>query len=124
MSEYHEPVEELDDGVRDMHRALVSLKEEIEAADWYAQRMSRCADAELRRILAHNLREEMEHAAMLLEWVRRASPEWDGRLRKVLFTGVPLGVEAAHEKTGVEHDGSAGTAGAGLGVGSLKGGTP
>jgi hypothetical protein len=124
MSEYHEPVDELDDRVRDMHRALVSLKEEIEAADWYAQRLSRCTDADLRCILTHNLREEMEHAAMLLEWVRRVSPEWDGRLRKVLFTSVPLGVELEHAKPDGDTDGRAGAVGAGLGVGSLKRGTP
>jgi ferritin-like protein len=93
MSEYHEPVEELDAVVRDMHRAIVSLTEELEAADWYAQRVARCTDPELKRILAHNMNEEMEHAALLIEWLRRRSPEWDGRLRQVLFTTVPLGHE-------------------------------
>jgi ferritin-like protein len=124
MSEYHEPVEELDDRVRDMHRALVSLKEEIEAADWYAQRMARCADPELKRILEHNLREEVEHAAMLLEWVRRASPDWDGRLRQVLFTKVPLGIAAEHAAPEGRPASPASADGAGLGVGPMKGGTP
>jgi hypothetical protein len=125
MSEYHEPVEELDDRVRDMHRALVSLTEELEATDWYAQRIARCADADLRRILAHNMNEEMEHAAMLIEWLRRVSPEWDGRLRKVLFTNAPLGFEL--DGNGDAGDGPGekqGRSGMGLGVGSLKRSAP
>jgi ferritin-like protein len=119
MSEYHEPVEELDDGVRDMHRALVSLTEEIEAADWYAQRQARCADPDLKRILEHNMNEEMEHAAMLVEWLRRTSPAWNERLRKFLFTTRALGHEA--EET---PDAVAMSSGVGLGVGSLKRSTP
>jgi ferritin-like protein len=123
MSEYHEPVEELDDRVRDMHRALVSLTEELEAADWYAQRIARATDPDLRRILAHNMNEEMEHAAMLIEWLRRVSPEWDGRLRKVLFTSAPLGFEHDDraENGAAEEQGRSGT---GLGVGSLKRSAP
>jgi ferritin-like protein len=116
MSEYHEPVEELDDRARDMHRALVSLTEEVEAADWYAQRASRCVDADLRRILEHNLHEEIEHAAMLLEWLRRTSPDWDSRLRKVLFTSVPLGVESRASEAAPSAPNAIG-----LGVGALKG---
>jgi uncharacterized protein len=119
MSEYHEPVEELDDRVRDMHRALVSLTEEVEAADWYAQRLSRCADPDLKRILQHNKNEEVEHASMLIEWLRRTSPEWDARLRRFLFTERPLGQEA---EAGSETAGSARPerSGVGLGIGSLK----
>jgi uncharacterized protein len=123
MSEYHEPVEELDDRVRDMHRALVSLTEELEAADWYAQRIARAVDPDLRRILAHNMNEEMEHAAMLIEWLRRVSPEWDGRLRKVLFTTAPLGFELDdHADDGAAEE--RGRSGIGLGVGSLKRSAP
>jgi ferritin-like protein len=124
MSEYHEPVEELDDRVRDMHRALVSLTEELEAADWYAQRVARCADADLRRILTHNMNEEMEHAAMLIEWLRRVSPEWDVRLRKVLFTTAPLGFELDEKGAPGDAALAAGGPGLGLGLGSLKRSVP
>ena len=68
---YHEPMEELNDKVRDMHRAIVSLMEELEAVDFYNQRASVCKDPELTSILEHNRDEEKEHAAMLLEWIRR-----------------------------------------------------
>lgn len=122
MSEYHEPVEELDERVRDMHRAIISLTEELEAADWYAQRISRCTDAELKRILEHNKNEEMEHASMIIEWLRRNSPEWDERLRQFLFTERPLGYEADGEH-GAPGSGAAGHSGVGLGVGSLERGS-
>ena len=67
---YHEPVEELSDEVRDMHRAIVSLMEELEAVDWYNQRAAACKDPVLKKILEHNRDEEKEHAAMTLEWLR------------------------------------------------------
>jgi len=87
---YHEPVEELKAETRDMHRAIVSLMEELEAVDWYNQRMDACADDELRAILKHNRDEEKEHAAMVLEWIRRRDPAFDRELRDWLFTGKPL----------------------------------
>ncbi len=68
---YKERAEDLRDETRDLHRAIESLKEELEAVDWYNQRVDVVADAELRAILAHNRDEEKEHAAMLLEWIRR-----------------------------------------------------
>ena len=83
---YHEPVDELTDKTRDMQRAIISLMEELEAVDWYNQRVDACQDAELRRILAHNRDEEKEHAAMVLEWIRRQDPTFDKELRDVLFT--------------------------------------
>lgn len=83
---YHEPTEELTDNVRDMHRAIESLMEEFEAVDWYAQRVSACKNKELKEILQHNADEEKEHAAMLLEWIRRHDPKVDENLRKYLFT--------------------------------------
>ena len=83
---YHEPYEKLDDETRDVHRAVVSLMEELEAVDWYNQRVRVCKDPELRAILAHNRDEEMEHAAMVLEWIRRKSPRFDKELRDFLFT--------------------------------------
>jgi hypothetical protein len=81
MTEYHEPAEELDARTRDLHRALASLKEEIEAVDWYAQRVARASSPELKQVLQHNLNEEIEHASMTLEWLRRECPEWDTTLR-------------------------------------------
>ncbi|HDZ56453.1 MAG TPA: ferritin [Pseudomonas xinjiangensis] len=87
---YHEPVTELSDETRDMHRAIVSLMEELEAVDWYNQRMDSCKDEELRGLLKHNRDEEKEHAAMVLEWIRRRDPEFDEQLRKYLFKDADL----------------------------------
>ncbi|WP_304639177.1 encapsulin-associated ferritin-like protein [Pseudomonas sp.] len=87
---YHEPVSELSAETRDMHRAIVSLMEELEAVDWYNQRMDACQDDELRGLLKHNRDEEKEHAAMALEWIRRRDPEFDEQLRKYLFKDANL----------------------------------
>lgn len=83
---YHEPIEELSDQTRDMHRAIESLMEELEAVDWYNQRVDACRDPELKKILAHNRDEEKEHAAMVLEWIRRRDPKFDKELKDWLFT--------------------------------------
>ena len=83
---YHEPVAELSDQTRDMHRAIVSLMEELEAVDWYNQRADACKDPELKAILAHNRDEEKEHAAMVLEWIRRRDPAFSAHLKDFLFT--------------------------------------
>ncbi len=90
---YHEPFDKLSDSTRDMHRAITSLMEELEAVDWYNQRVDACNDDELRAILAHNRDEEKEHAAMVLEWIRRQDPTFDRELRDFLFTDKPI----AHE---------------------------
>ncbi|HHJ12261.1 MAG TPA: ferritin [Chromatiales bacterium] len=87
---YHEPINELSDDTRDMHRAIVSLMEELEAVDWYNQRVDACSDPELKAILAHNRDEEKEHAAMLLEWIRRRDSRMDSELRDYLFTDKPI----------------------------------
>lgn len=87
---YHEPVTELSEETRDMHRAIVSLMEELEAADWYNQRAEACKDAELKAILMHNRDEEKEHAAMLLEWIRRQDPAFSKNLKDYLFTEKPI----------------------------------
>src|SRR5918992_2984464 len=95
---YHEPIEELSDATRDMHRAIVSLMEELEAADWYNQRVDACKDPDLKAILEHNRDEEKEHAAMVLEWIRRKDPSFDAKLREYLFTeGSIVGRERAAE---------------------------
>jgi ferritin-like protein len=114
---YHEPVERLGDQVMDRHRAIVSLMEELEAVDWYDQRVDAAADAELRAILAHNRDEEKEHAAMTLEWLRRHDARWDEQLRNYLFTKKPIleveeSIDAAEEGE-TPGDGS-------LGIGSLR----
>jgi len=83
---YHEPIDELSAETRDMHRAIQSLMEELEAVDWYNQRVDACQDKELAAILAHNRDEEKEHAAMLLEWIRRRDVKFDGELKDYLFT--------------------------------------
>lgn len=83
---YHEPVGELSAKTRDMHRAVSSLMEEMEAVDWYNQRVDACNDPELKRILEHNRDEEKEHAAMTIEWIRRHDPVFDKELREYLFT--------------------------------------
>ncbi|HLD16933.1 MAG TPA: encapsulin-associated ferritin-like protein [Coxiellaceae bacterium] len=82
---YHEPIPELSDETRDMHRAITSLIEELEAVDWYNQRMDACKDEELKKILEHNRDEEKEHAAMVLEWIRRRDPHFDKELKETLF---------------------------------------
>ena len=82
---YHEPVEELSEATRDMHRAIESLMEELEAVDWYNQRVDACKDKKLAAILAHNRDEEIEHAAMVLEWLRRNNKVFDEQLRRFLF---------------------------------------
>jgi uncharacterized protein len=87
---YHEPVEELSDESRDMHRAIVSLMEELEAVDWYQQRVDAAKDEDLKNILAHNRDEEKEHAAMILEWIRRKDARFDKELRDYLFTDKPI----------------------------------
>jgi ferritin-like protein len=87
---YHEPVEELSAATRDMHRAIVSLMEELEAVDWYNQRAEACADAELQAIIEHNRDEEKEHASMLLEWIRRHDARLSQELKEYLFTEKPI----------------------------------
>lgn len=87
---YHEPVEQLSTKTRDMHRAIVSLMEELEAVDWYNQRVDACSDPDLKAILAHNRDEEKEHAAMVLEWIRRSDPGFDKELRDYLFTDTQI----------------------------------
>jgi hypothetical protein len=87
---YHEPLDELSDETRDMHRAIISLMEELEAVDWYNQRVDACKDDELRAILAHNRDEEKEHASMVLEWIRRHDKRFAKELRDYLFTKKPI----------------------------------
>jgi hypothetical protein len=86
----HEQEKELRPETVEMHRAIVSLIEELEAVDWYQQRVDACRDPELKAILAHNRDEEKEHAAMVLEWIRRNDPRFSKELKDYLFTDKPL----------------------------------
>ncbi|MFN4263140.1 MAG: encapsulin-associated ferritin-like protein [Thioalkalivibrionaceae bacterium] len=95
---YHEPVEELGTETREMHRAIVSLMEELEAVDWYQQRIDGCRDPELKAILAHNRDEEIEHAAMVLEWIRRHNDVFDRELKENLWS------DKDYTKTSHHHD--------------------
>ena len=88
---FHEDPKDLSDETKDMHRSIVSLMEELEAVDWYNQRVDACKDPELKKILAHNRDEEKEHAAMALEWIRRQDPVLDKELRESLFTEGEIG---------------------------------
>jgi hypothetical protein len=83
---YHEPLDKLSPATQDLHRAIVSLQEELEAADWYRQRADACGDEALKAILLHNMREEIEHASMILEWLRRNNADFEQHLRTYLFT--------------------------------------
>ena len=82
----HEPADELSAETIDYHRAMVSLMEELEAVDWYNQRVDATSDESLAKVLAHNRDEEKEHASMVLEWIRRHDPKFDEHLRTYLFT--------------------------------------
>lgn len=93
---YHEPLDQLSPKTKDMHRALVSLQEELEAVDWYQQRADASSDEELKGILLHNMREEVEHACMVLEWLRRNSDDFAKQLKIYLFTDKPI-LEAEEE---------------------------
>ncbi|MEE4239992.1 MAG: encapsulin-associated ferritin-like protein [Desulfopila sp.] len=83
---YHEQIDKLSSTAKDMHRAIMSLMEEMEAVDWYDQRIEVCRDKELKAILEHNRDEEKEHAAMILEWIRRHDKAFDKELKDYLFS--------------------------------------
>ncbi|MDX1631741.1 MAG: ferritin-like domain-containing protein [Thermoanaerobaculia bacterium] len=117
-SQYHEPYDLLSDETRNMHRAIVSLMEELEAIDWYQQRIEACTDDDLKAILLHNKHEEVEHALMSLEWIRRHLPKLDEEARDYLFTEGPI--VRLEEQVSEEHGGDE-VAGS-LGIGSLRGG--
>ena len=122
----HEPEALLSPETIDRHRALTSLQEELEAADWYDQRVDATTDSELAAILAHNRDEEKEHAMMLLEWLRRHDPVLDGHMRTYLFTEGAL-TEIESQSDGGSGDGGSGDGGSGdggsgsLGLGDMRG---
>lgn len=122
----HEAEERLRVETIDKHRALTSMMEELEAVDWYDQRVDAATDPELKEILAHNRDEEKEHFVMTLEWYRRRDPKMSEELQARLFTGGSIVAQEAAEKDGgepAEGGVSGASAGGGsLGIGSLKGG--
>jgi ferritin-like protein len=117
-AELHEGAEVLRPATLERHRAIVSLMEELEAVDWYDQRIDASQDDELRAILEHNRDEEKEHAAMALEWLRRHDPALDHYLREYLFTEGPIAAREAAVKNG---NGAAASRQS-LGIGNLRGG--
>ena len=118
---YHEPIELLSERSKNMHRAIVSLKEELEAVDWYQQRAEASNDAELTAVLIHNKNEEIEHAMMTLEWLRRNDPVFAANISTYLNSTGPI---TEVEKNAEELGGATppgGTPSTSLGIGSLKG---
>jgi hypothetical protein len=118
---YHEA--ELSNQAKDFHRAITSLIEELEAIDWYNQRIDVTGDQQLAAILTHNRNEEVEHAAMALEWLRRTLPVFDEELRTYLFTSGPIHeLEEAEGEQGGEEGGGTGASHGSLNIGDMKGG--
>ncbi len=118
---FHEAESALSPTTKDMHRAIVSLMEELEAIDWYQQRIDAAGDGELKEILRHNRDEEKEHAAMVLEWIRRRDPSFDEVLRTFLFTERPITALEPGSPTGPAARGAAGSPnGPFVTVGSLR----
>jgi hypothetical protein len=111
----HESEDKLEAATIDRHRAVTSIQEELEAVDWYDQRVDATDDADLAGILAHNRDEEKEHAAMTLEWLRRHDPVLDRHLRTYLFTEASV-LETEEEVATVD----AGVADGSLGIGHLR----
>ena len=119
---YHEPIELLSEPTRNMHRALVSLREELEAVDWYQQRAEACSDPELAAVLTHNKNEEIEHAMMTLEWIRRHNPTVADNIKTYVGSEGPI-LEVEKRATQAEAGGgdAPNTTSNSLGIGSLKG---
>jgi len=122
---YHEAAELLSEGARDQHRAIVSLREELDAVDWYAQRAEATANEELRAILLHNRREEIEHAMMVLEWLRRNDATFALNIQTYVGSSGPITEIEAEQQGDARAIADAGprraTGSTSLGIGSLKG---
>lgn len=121
MATYHERLDALSSDAHEIHRALASIIEELEAVDWYHQRIDVSEDRELIEILTHNRNEELEHAAMVLEWLRRKMPEADDSLRTYLFqTGSIVHLEEHTEHTDTRIDQPPVSLDGDLGIGRFK----
>ena len=108
----HIPREQLSREARLLHYAIVSLQEELDAVDWYRQRADDTENAELKAVLLHNMREEIEHSAMLIEWLRRNNPDFAGALQTYLYTTAPI--------TAVEAEGTGENAAADPAIGASR----
>jgi hypothetical protein len=117
MSDYHELQENMDEKTLDTARILNSLKEEVEAVNWYNQRASATNDPDVKAILEHNRDEEIEHAAMALEWLRRNVPAWEEELNTYLFTNQPI---TQIEEGEAEEETEASDDNKGLNIGNMK----
>jgi uncharacterized protein len=117
----HEPFDKLPAETIDRHRAIASLQEELEAVDWYDQRVAGTADESLAAILAHNRDEEKEHAMMTLEWLRRRDPVLDAHMRTYLFTTEPVTEIEAEAEGGGSNSAASASGGGSLNIGGLKG---
>jgi hypothetical protein len=118
---YHESEDKLREETQDDHRALTSMMEELEAVDWYNQRVDAASDAELKAILAHNRDEEIEHFVMVMEWLRRRNAKLAEELKGRLFTEGSI-VAQEQAESGATAAPAAPPADGSLGIGSLKGG--
>ena len=118
---FHE--ENLPDSVKDYHRVIQSTMEELEAVDWYNQRAAATKDPEVRALMEHNRDEEIEHAVMGIEWLRRNNPVWDEMIREIMFQDGSI-VEAEQVMTGkvdsAPKEGGAANTPSGLNIGSMK----
>lgn len=119
---YHEPIDLIAAETKELHRGIVSLIEELEAIDWYQQRADACTDPELRAVLLHHRTEEVEHAMMNLEWLRRRSAVFDEKARTYLFTEGPIleVEERAEGRIGNGNGAGPSRAPGSLGIGSLR----
>lgn len=131
---YHEPLELLSEDTKNTHRAIVSLMEELEAIDWYGQRAEACTDPELSAVLTHNKNEEVEHAMMTLEWLRRKSSVFNDNIATYLNSSGPITEVEEALMSGASGKGEGGASkksepgsaksyntSESLGIGSLKG---
>lgn len=118
---YHEPLELLSEDTKNTHRAIVSLMEELEAVDWYQQRAEACSDPELSAVLTHNKNEEIEHAMMTLEWLRRKSPVFDDNIATYLNSSGPITEVEAAIMSGAAGKGERGAAAGGKVEGGASG---
>ena len=117
---YYVPYSDLSAEARTFDNAITSLMEELEATNYYNQRADVATDESLREIMIHNRNEEIEHTAMLVEWLRRFSPEFDEELRTYLFTDAPITQVEELATEGGEADGGSKSQTPSLGLGSLR----
>ena len=117
MSEYHE--DNLPEETKEYHRIIKSVIEELEAIDWYNQRAAATSDPTVKAIVEHNRDEEIEHACMGLEWLRRKNAVWDENMKEFLFTQGEI-TEIEEGGAGEENESAGGNSDGSLGIGKKK----